>query len=396
MKPAVGGAHEIGALRTRARVAAHVVWDSLAQPLARERGDVPWCAEAITPEWITAVMAERVPGARALDVAVGGGHAGSSVRRQVHVRWNEAGDAARLATHLFAKTTPTLLTRLSSGMAAAGEGRFFRELCAGLALEAPVLVHSAYDRASARSIHLFEDLVATRGATFCDRTTAISRKQAEQVVDALAALHGAYYASPRFEADLRWVTTYEAFFRTGEKNGIREAHDRAMDEAADAIPSELLARKGEIWPAAVRALAMHEREPRTLLHSDVHLGNWYVTRDGRMGLCDWALVCKGHWARDVAYALMTTLAIPDRRSWERELLTRYLERMRSHGLRCDFATAWDRYRQQAFAALLMWTPTLCHPPTMPDMQPPEMSREMIARICAAIADMDALGVAGDA
>jgi len=396
MKP-LGGANESGALRTRARVAAHVVWDHLVDPPARAREEVPWRAEAITPEWLTAVMAANVPGASAVAVDVTGGHAGSSVRREIRVRWNDAGANAGLATHLFAKTTPTLLTRLSSGMAAAGEGRFFRELRAELPVEAPVLVHSAYDRASARSIHLFEDLVATRGASFCNWRTPVSRAQAEQIVDTLAAFHGAHYASPRFDADLRWLTTYEAFFATGAKNGIREGHERAMIEAADVIPPALLERKPEIWPAALCALAMHEREPRALLHSDVHLGNWYVTGEGRMGLCDWALVCKGHWARDVAYALMTTLAVADRRAWERDLLRRYLERMRERcGLAISEAAAWDRYRQQSFAALLMWTPTLCHPPTMPDMQPEAMSREMIARISAAIADLDTLDVKGDA
>jgi hypothetical protein len=395
MKP-LGGEHPVGALRTRARVAAHVVWDHLVDPPARSGDEVPWRAEAITPEWITARMAAHAPGAQALAVEASGGHAGSSVRRQVRVRWNAAGERAGLATQLFAKTTPTLLTRLSSGMAAAGEGRFFRELRGDLEIETPVLVHSAYDRASARSIHLFEDLTHTRGASFCDWRTPISRARAEQIVDALATLHGAYYDSPRFGADLRWVTTYESFFRIGEKNGIRDGHERALIEAADVIPAALLARKREIWPAALRSLAMHEREPRTLLHSDVHLGNWYATADGRMGLCDWALVCKGHWARDVAYALTTTLAVADRRAWERELLRRYLERMRERGLAISEGAAWDRYRQQMFAALLMWTPTLCHPPTMPDMQPEAMSREMIARMCAAIADSDALDVEGEA
>ena len=390
----LGGSHAIGTLRTRARIAAHVVWDVLVDPPARASEEVPWRAEAITPEWITRVMASAVPGARALAVEASGGHDGSSVRRQVRVSWNDAGAAAGLATHLFAKTTPTLLTRLSSGMAAAGEGRFFRELRAELPIEAPRLVHSAYDRESARSIHLFEDLTHTHGARFCSHRTSIDRVQAEQIVDTLAALHGTHWASPRFGTDLRWVTTYEAFFRTGEKNGIRAGHDRAMIEAADSISPRLLARKGEIWPALQRSLARHEAEPRTLLHSDVHLGNWYETRDARMGLCDWALVCKGHWSRDLAYALMTVLATPDRRAWERDLIARYLDRMRERcGLALGFDAAWDRYREQSFAALAMWTPTLCHPPTMPDMQPPEMSREMIARICAAIADLDALDVA---
>jgi len=379
-------------MRTRARIAAHVVWDTLTRPAARAVEDVPWSAQAITPEWLTAVVGRGHAGAAVVDVEVGGGHEGSSVRREIRVRWNDAGTAAGLPDRLFAKTTPTLLTRISSGMAAAAEGRFLRELRGELAIEAPRLVHSAHDRESGRSIHLFEDLVATRGATFCGPRTPISRAQAEDIVDTLATLHRHFHASPRLETELEWLARYEDFFRTGEKNGIREGHDRAMVAAADVIPPKLRARASEIWPAAVSALAIHGREPRTVLHSDVHLGNWYVTGDGRMGLGDWALVCKGHWSRDVAYALMTTLSVADRRAWERDLLRRYLERT---AFAIDFESAFARYRRQAFAALLMWTPTLCHPPTMPDMQPEEMSREMIARIAAAIDDLDCLDEKGD-
>ena len=82
-------------------------------------------------------------------------------------------------------------------------------------------------------------------------------------------------------------------------------------------PEGLLARKASIWPSAVEAARMHDSSPRTVIHSDVHLGNWYVTGDGRMGLSDWARVCRGFWGRDLAYALMTVLAIEDRRAWER-------------------------------------------------------------------------------
>jgi len=54
----------------------------------------------------------------------------------------------------------------------------------------------------------------------------------------------------------------------------------------------------------------------------------------------------------------------------------------------SFDAAWRRYRQQTFAALVMWTPTLCHSPLMPDMQPEAMSMEMIRRIATAISDLE--------
>ena len=64
--------------------------------------------------------------------------------------YNAAGAAAGLPTRLFAKTTPSLLTRLSSGMVADREGGFFRDLRPGLNIEAPVGYWSGRDAVSGR------------------------------------------------------------------------------------------------------------------------------------------------------------------------------------------------------------------------------------------------------
>ena len=56
----------------------------------------------------------------------------------------------------------------------------------------------------------------------------------------------------------------------------------------------------------------------------------------------------------------------------------------------DFDAAFGAYRQQIPAALLMWTPTLIHSPLMPDMQPREVSLEMIRRMTTAIVDLDSI------
>ena len=205
-------------------------------------------------------------------------------------------------------------------------------------------------------------------------------------------MHSLLYDSPRFSSDLKWLLTYEDFFRAGERVGLRECHEQAMIKAEAIIPPDVSRRRAEIWPSTIKALELHRKGPPTLLHSDVHLGNWYVTGEGKMGLCDWQCLGKGHWARDVSYAISTTLAIEDRRAWERDLLRRYLDRMREKcGLGITFDEAWDLYRQQIFLALLMWTPTLVHTRTTPDMQPEEMSLEMIKRMTAAISDLESLG-----
>ena len=128
-----------------------------------------------------------------------------------------------------------------------------------------------------------------------------------------------------------------------------------------------------------------------MVHSDVHPGNWYLTAEGLPGLCDWQCIAQGHWARDLAYALASMASIEQRRAWERDLVAHYLARLALHGgPRVSFDHAWQRYGGQLPGALLMWTPTLCHPPTMPDMQPEDVSLEMIRRLTTAIDDLGVL------
>lgn len=377
--------------RARGRMAVHTIWDHLTRPIARTIDDVPWCADAISPEWMTTVMCRDVPGAQTMSVEVRGGDQGSSVRRQLKVAYNDEGRNAALPEDLFCKTTPTVLTRLATGLTAAAEGRFYREIRPDLNVETPKCYHSAWDRNSGRSIHLFEDIVATKAARFCRWHTPISRPQAEQIIDTLADMHAQFYESPRFSADLRWVVSYLRFFGAGESVGLRECHEQAMIQAETVIPPDITRRRSEIWPATMKALELHRKGPQTLLHSDVHLGNWYISGAGRLGLCDWQCLGRGHWARDVAYALSTTISIEDRRAWERDLLHRYLEKMRaSCGLSAMFDQAWHLYRQQILLALMMWTPTLVHSRTTPDMQPEEMSLEMIKRMTAAMSDLSTL------
>ncbi len=376
-------------LRTRARIAAHALWDLMARPEAGP-GTVPFHAEAITAPWVTGVFAEVAPGALAETVRIVGGDDGSSVRRGIQVEWNAAGVAALLPARLFAKSTPTLATRLSAGMAAPSEGRFLREIRPLLDIEAPVCRYSGRDADSGRSLHLFDDLTVTRGASFCQVDTVIGRAQAEGMIDTLATLHGSLRQAAATD-ELAWLNTYEAFFEAGRRSGIQDGHEKALTKAAPVIPERLMARRDEIWPAAARAAATHGDQPRTVIHSDVHLGNWYVTGDGSMGLSDWARVCRGLWARDVAYMLTAALSVEDRRAWEHDLIDRYLRRVRDgFGIVIGRADALRAYRQQTFTALLMWTPTLCPPPMLPDMQPERMSLAMIERICAAIDDHQAL------
>src|SRR5581483_1890598 len=108
---------------------------------------------------------------------------------------------------------------------------------------------------------------------------------------------------------------------------LESACQQGFAAARSVIPVRLFARAAEIWPKTILALEHHKDLPKTLCHGDVHLKNWYILADGRMGLADWGVVHRGHWSRDVAYTITTALPIELRRSWERDLLRLYLDRL---------------------------------------------------------------------
>ena len=375
-------------LGSRARLSAHTLRDHFLNPLCRNPQEVPWCAEALTPEWLTPVLCKDVSEARVIGISVEAASSGSSVRRRIRVRYNAQGEAANLVTDFFAKTTPDILTRLTSGTSAGQEARFFTVLAPMLNLEVPRHRCSAFDRVTGRSLHLFDDLVATRGAAFCDYRTTFTQVQMEGVLSTLAQLHGRLHGDARLAGALSWIPTYETFFRALAGTGTRVGHAQAMEEARHLIPSEVYAARDRLWAAAEDSLTDHAAGPRSVIHSDVHPGNWYLTADGQPGLCDWQCIAQGHWARDLAYALSSMLAPEARRIWEGDLIAHYLRALeRAGGPRLMVADALHFYRRQLPVALLMWTPTLCHPPTMPDMQPEAVSLEMIRRITTAIGDL---------
>ena len=384
------GATALAALKIGGRVA----FERLVRPKARERGDVPCSPAAITPEWLTAVLCEKHPGAIVTELEVKPASAGTHERHRLIISYNEAGRRAGLPDLIFTKTLPSVVTRMIGGFngTARVEGQFFTQLRPQLEIEAPVGYHAAFDRATLASILLLEDLVATKSATFCGHRTYVTREMANDMIDLLAALHARFYGDRELATQYRWVAGYPKWFTIGaEKMSLEHYTRKAFEVAAHVIPRKVMAQRDAVWPAAMRALAVHEGEGQGLIHSDVHIGNWYRTAAGKMGLCDWQCLSRGHWSRDFAYAVTAALTPDDRRKWERDLLVRYLERFGElTNSKPNFDQSFRHYREQMVHALLMWTITLCHSPLLPNMQPEDTTLTMIERITTAMADLDSI------
>ncbi|HEY3793309.1 MAG TPA: aminoglycoside phosphotransferase family protein [Bradyrhizobium sp.] len=377
------------------RIGGRVAFERLVRPKARRLGDVPCSPYAITTEWLTAVLCGEVPGAMATQVEVRAASAGTHERHQLMVSYNEEGRRAGLPVSIFTKSLPSVVTRMIGGFngTARVEGNFYTQLRPSLQIEAPRCYHSAYDRRTFAAIHLLEDMVATKSATFCNHKTHVTRTMADDMIDLLASLHARFYDDPTLAGRYHWLASYPRWFTIGaEKMSTEYYTGKAFDAAAHVISAKVLSRRDQVWPATMRALAVHESAPGGLIHSDVHIGNWYRTGAGQMGLCDWQCLSRGHWSRDFAYAVTASLTPQDRRNWERDLLARYIERFAQQtGVKPDFDLSFLRYRQQILHALAMWTITLRHSPLLPAMQPEDTTLAMIERITTAMADLDSIG-----
>lgn len=354
--------------------------------------ELPLSYEEITPEWLTAILGSDVPGARVESHRLGEEDEGTSSRRHIYLTWNDAGIAAGLPTSVFSKSTMTLESRYLLGMngGIAAEAVFYNSVLPTLKVRAPEALFAAYDPESFNSIIVMRDLADQ--VQFGSHELDLTLEQAKSQLRLLATLHARYYNSPELETTLSEFNSWEDYFAvTVDAAGFGPACARGFVEAKEVIPPALFDRADEIWPATLASVEAHSSLPRTLIHSDVHLKNWYIDADGEMGLNDWQCSCKGNWGRDIAYAISTALTPENRREWDRELVTYYVDQLHAAGVEgVDFETAWRLYRQNLFSALAWWTGTLGQPPEAPKMQPPATSREFIRRITAAIDDLDAL------
>ncbi|MCV7166102.1 aminoglycoside phosphotransferase family protein [Mycobacterium stomatepiae] len=357
--------------------------------------EVPPTPEHLTDEWLTLALCRGTPGAKVLGHSLGPRNDGTSSRRMLRVEFDDVGRQAGLNGWLFTKSAPGYMTRLVSAAVGLGkiEAAFYAQLRAELPIEAPATRHSGYDPATNRLLLIIDDVSHTRGAQFGSiLTRQLDREQAGQMIDTLAALHARFWCTALQGRFGRWLLdSYEWMARL---NVTINAPNRILvgfTRAREVIPATLFRRRKEVPEALMRSLQINVAGPQTLLHGDVHPGNWYVTGDNQMGLYDWQCVVRGGAARDVAYALATHLTVENRRAWERDLLARYSDRLAAAGCRVPNAEAeFLAYRQQMFHAMFMWLVTIGRYRLQPEMQPRDVAMESVRRTCQAAADLDSL------
>jgi len=348
---------------------------------------IPGKPDDITPDWLSAALQARHPGARVANVEVIG-H--DEVTNQ-HVRLRVGYDAAAGAPELlFGKLLPLDPSRRESiALTQMGprEARFYADLAPQLSLRVPEVHVAAVGADEREFVLLMEDLDAA-GCRISDGTWGIARNGAAQVLEDLAVMHVRYEDPARRAAEAAWVPPYSA--------GGTYASERlqfALDHHRDRISAEFAA-VCELYIA--HRLAVHELwsgPDVTVVHGDTHIGNVFL--DGpddhaRVGFYDWGVIHLDQPLRDVSYFLQMAMQPDDRRAHEIELLRHYLGvRAALGGAPMTFDDAWAQHRLRAAYTVV----ASCQVVTFPEGISPQ--REVFAdafleRSEAAVRDLDAV------
>lgn len=360
-----------------------------------DAAEVPSSASGLSAAWLSSALCAGTSGAHVVGVKQSGETSQTTSRASLRLTYDEAGRAAGLPEAVFAKSTASVRQRLFLGLIRCleGEPRFYADLRPNLDLNCPQGYFGAFDPASWRSIVLIEDIAATRGATFCHATSAVSRDDIESLLTVMAGYHGAMWEAQAIQGPgAAWLKTpLDHFHNTSAFLNMRKRCEVGVQRTAPLIPSAVRDAPDALWEGLMRSMRLSSEGPTTLLHGDPHVGNTYRTAPGRMALADWQVCMRGHWAFDVAYAISTALTVEDRRAWEQDLVAHYLEQLaRAGGQAPELEEARVAYRRNLFYPWHTWVTVIGRSAVQPLMQEEDVCRLIIERVSAAIDDLGVL------
>ena len=199
---------------------------------------------------------------------------------------------------------------------------------------------------------VLEDM-RTENVTFENVLSKLYAEDTAALLDQLASLHAAYWESPRFNDDLNWVQPHTSgpihdlfSLEVGSVN-ILINHEISTHQFKRELV-ESIDQSSESLAAQVARVQQHQAElPCTLLHGDAHVGNTYMTVDGRRGYLDFQLSAHGFCMHDVSYTIVTSLTVKDRRQHELNLINGYRERLIDLGVQAppSLDVLFEEYRR---------------------------------------------------
>jgi thiamine kinase-like enzyme len=319
-------------------------------PTTGSRPPLPFSLEEVTAEWVTAALASQHPGVEVVSLFHGTVLWGASTKVRLLLEYNEQGQSCGLPPTMWLKSGLEDAKRALMGPMFVSEGKFFDGLADQIDLARPVCYYADYNEAAAQSALLLEDLLA-RNVTFGRATKPLSPDTAAATLDLLARLHAKWWATgPEGWPGVNPWQLESAVTHFFSPDSWHQC--LSLPRAAD-VPDDMRDLR-RVREAVLEMWNTDANVPKCFNHADAHLGNIYFEKDGTPGLLDFQSLCTTAWAHDVAYFLIGSLEVDERRKHERELIEHYLAQLARYGADAPRpADAWLTYRRHAILGYLM-------------------------------------------
>lgn len=309
--------------------------------------------DAVTPEWLTSVLADNGIDATVESVRadrIGTGQIGDSYRLSMGVRDHPAPREAAPRT-LVVKLPAADETSRGAGVATGNyekEAWFYEHLASTVAIRTPRCWFAAAVGGTADATLVLEDLAPAEQG---DQIAGCSAAEAELALIELARLHGPRWDDPTL-ADVPWLGR-----RTPEAvDGVQMLYDLVLpgflERYGPRIGQDAVAIVERLG-ASLTTWLMSYDGPLTLTHGDYRLDNLMFGTGTGPAVVDWGGIGHGSAANDLAYFLGAGLLPNDRRAAETELIDAYRTELARFGVDVTTGWLWNEYRRGTFAGLLV-------------------------------------------
>lgn len=190
----------------------------------------------------------------------------------------------------------------------------FYQMSGGRALPVPACHFGAFDAATGASALVIEDMDARRSVPFL---TGCDTDEVAQVVDALAAVHGAFWDEAEEVPALALLDEFD-FAQMWAAYPSRVAEllpDVVLPDQFLALGDWLAGDTREIFTRSMAG-------PQTVVHRDAQVDN--VLFGDEAVLLDWQFMGRGKGAHDLAFFLISSVQPEVRRGCEDAMIARYV------------------------------------------------------------------------
>lgn len=311
-------------------------------------------AEALTPQWVNAVLHAHGLASNTLvsEVAiepVGNGMLGSNLR--LTLAYDGAADDAPAT--LVAKLPSESAESRASGAALnlyGRETRFYQELAPRIGQVLPQTLFADVSDDGASFCLLFEDLAPARGG---DQLSGCDVADAKAALSAAAAMHAPLWGDAAV-LNLDWVdrAPMTGLYIERLPPYVPTAAER-FERWLEPGVIDIAARFGD----CIERYFTQHHQPWTISHQDFRLDNLlFDARGGALpvAVLDWQTFLPGPGALDAVYFVGAGLLPDDRRAHEQALFRHYHAELLRHGV-SDYreTEAWRDYRLHAAHGLIM-------------------------------------------